>query len=63
MILNPNYQDLESVINWLNSNFIFLNYSKTKVMLTGTVQSLASVDSLFAVKAKDTILSRVYQFK
>jgi len=45
MILNPNYQDLESVINWLNSNFIFLNYSKTKVMLTGTHQRLASVDS------------------
>jgi len=31
-------EDLESVINWLNSNFLFLNYSKTKVMLTGTHQ-------------------------
>ena len=31
-------------------------------MLTGTHQRLASVDS-FTVKAKDTILSRVYQFK
>ena len=55
-------EDLESVINWLNSNFLFFNYSKTKVVFTGTNQRLASVDS-FTVKAKDTILSRVYQFK
>jgi len=31
-------------------------------MLTGTHQRLARVDN-FTVKAKDTVLSRVYQFK
>ena len=37
-------------------------YSKTKVMLTGTHQRLTLVDS-FIVRAGDTVLSRVYQFK
>ena len=42
---------------WLNNNFLYYNYRKTKVMLTGTHQRLALVDS-FTVR-----LSRVYQFK
>ena len=54
--------DLESIINWLNKNYLFLNYTKTKVMLSGTRQRLGSVDS-FTIKASDTILARVYQFK
>ena len=45
----------------LNSCYLKI-YSKTKIMLTGTHQRLARVDN-FTVKAKDTVLSRVYQFK
>ena len=55
-------EDLKHIIEWLNNNFPYLNYSKTKVMLTGTQQRLALVDS-FTVRAGDTVLSRVYQFK
>ena len=55
-------EDLKRVIEWLNNKFFYLNYSKTKVMLTGTHQRLALVDS-FTVRAWDTVLSRVYQFK
>ena len=55
-------EDLKHIIEWLNDNFLYLNYSKTKIMLTGTHQRLARVDN-FTVKAKDTVLSRVYQFK
>ena len=55
-------KDLKNIIEWLNNNFLYLNYSKTKVMLTGTHQRLALVDS-FAVRVGDTVLSRVYQFK
>ena len=49
-------------MNWLNNNFLSLNFSKTKVTLTGTHQGLAVVDS-FTVRAGDTVLSRAYQFK
>ena len=55
-------EDLKHKIEWLNNNFLYLNYSKTKVMFTGTHQRLALVDS-FTVGAGDTVLSRVYQFK
>ena len=55
-------EDLKHIIEWLNNNFLYLNYSKTKRMLSGTHQRLASIDT-FLVKAKDTVLSRVYQFK
>ena len=34
-------EDLRHIIEWLNNNFLYLNYSKTKVMLTGTHQRLA----------------------
>ena len=37
--------DLESIINWLNKNYLFLNYTKTKMMLSGTRQRLGSVHS------------------
>ena len=50
-------EDLKHIIEWLNDNFLYLNYSKTKIMLTGTHQRLALVDN-FTVKAKDTVLSR-----
>ena len=52
-------KDLKHVIEWLNNNFLYLNYSKTKVMLTGTHQRLALVNS-FTVRAGDTVPSRVY---
>ena len=52
-------EDLKHIIEWLNNNFLYLNYSKTKVMLTGTHQRLALVDS-FTVRAGDTVPSRVY---
>ena len=35
--------DLANVIQWLNSSYLHLNYSKAKVMLTGTLQRLRSV--------------------
>ena len=53
---------LKHIIEWLNNNFLHLNYSKAKVMLTGTHQRLALVDS-FTVRAEDTVLSRATQFK
>ena len=55
-------EDLNHIIEWLNNNFLYLNYSKTNLMLTGTHQRLALVD-IFTVRAGDTVLSRVYQFK
>ena len=55
-------EDLKHIIEWLNNNFLYLNYSKTKVVLTGTHQRLSLVDS-FTVRAGDTVLSQVYQFK
>ena len=55
-------EDLKHIVEWLNNNFLYLNYSKTKIMLTGTHQRLALVDS-FTVRAGDPVLSRVYQFK
>ena len=35
--------DLENVIQWLHSNFLVLNLSKTKIILVGTHQRLATV--------------------
>ena len=55
-------EDVKHIIEWLNNNFLYLNYSKTKVMLTGRHERFALVDS-FTVRAGDTVLSRVYQFK
>ena len=52
-------KDLKHIIEWLNNNFLYLHYSKAKVMFTGTHQRLAVVDS-FTVRAGDTVLSRVY---
>ena len=53
-------EDLKHII--VNNNFLYLNYSKTTVMLTGTHQGLALVD-IFTVRAGNTVLSRVYQLK
>ena len=55
-------EDVKHITEWLNNNFLCLNYSKTKVMLTGRHERFALVDS-FTVRAGDTVLSRVYQFK
>ena len=49
-------EDLKHIIEWLNNNFLYLNYSKAKVMLTSTHQRLALVDS-FTVRAEDNVLS------
>ena len=54
--------DLSNVISWLDSNFLFLNYTKTKVMLLGTHQRLAKVND-FCVSANSVTIGRVYQFK
>ena len=55
-------EDLRHIIEWLNNNFLYLYYSKTKIMLSGAHQRLSRINK-FLVKAKDTVLSRVYQFK
>ena len=55
-------EDVKHIIEWLNNNFLYFNYSKIKGMLTGTHERFALVDS-FTVRAGDTVLSRVYQFK
>ena len=55
-------EDVKHITEWLKNNFLCLNYSKTKVMLTGRHERFALVDS-FTVRAGDTVLSRVYQFK
>ena len=52
-------EDLKHIIEWLNNNFLYLNYGKTKVMFTGTHHRLALVDSV-TVRTGDTVLSRVY---
>ena len=49
-------EDLKHIIEWLNNNFLYLNCSKSKVMLIGSHQRLALVDS-FTVRAGDTVLS------
>ena len=54
-------EDLNRIVNWLD-NYLFLYYVKSKVMLMGTHQRLAKVNS-FTIKARDTILSREYKFK
>ena len=54
--------DLSSIINWLDNNFLFLNYTKTMTMLVGTHQRLAKVTS-FCVSANRKSFSRVYEFK
>ena len=55
-------EDLNHMISWLNSNFLFLNYSKTKIMLIGTHQRLAKVNS-FNIEAHDNKFDRVSKFK
>ena len=55
-------EDLEQMISWLSSNYLFLNYKKSKIMLIGTNQRLSSTAS-FAIKANDKVLERVYSFK
>ena len=56
-------KDLEQMISWLSSNYLFLNYKKSKIMLIGTIQQLSSTAS-FAIKANnDKVFERVYSFK
>ena len=54
--------DLENVIQWLHSNFLVLNLSKTKIMLVGTHLRLATVQD-FKIKANEVNIERVDQFK
>ena len=64
MILNPNYRKILSLSStgW-TVNLSFLITAKLRLCWHwGTHQRLASVGN-FTVKAKDTIMSRVYQFK
>ena len=55
-------EGLEQMISWLSSNYLFLNYEKSKIMLIGTIQRLSSTAS-FAIKANDKVFERVYSFK
>ena len=55
-------EDLNNMINWLENNFLFLNYTKTKIMLVSTHQWLARVSN-FCITARNMPLGRVYQFK
>ena len=55
-------RNLSSIISWLDSNYLFLNYLKTKIMLVGTHQRLAKVEN-FCVKASERTLSRVFKLK
>ena len=55
-------RNLSSIISWLDSNYLFLNYLKTKIMVVGTHQRLAKVKK-FCVKASERTLSRVFKFK
>ena len=38
-------EDLKHIIEWLNNNLFYLNYSKTKIMLSGTHQRLTRIDT------------------
>ena len=44
--------DLRNIISWLHSNYLFLNYSKTKVILVGKHQRLSRV-AIFSVSPFD----------
>ena len=55
-------RNLSSIRSWLDSNYLSLNYLKTKSMLVGTHQRLAKVE-MFCVKASERTLSRVFKFK
>ena len=54
--------DLRNIISWLKSNYLFLNYSKTKVILVGKHQRLSRV-AIFSVSAFDKTFNMIYQFK
>ena len=55
-------EDLNNIISWLENNFLFLNYSKTKKMLVGSQQKLARVTD-FCNTARNKTLGRVYEFE
>ena len=53
-------EDLKHIIEWLNNNFLYLNYSKTKVILTGTHQRLALVDSFTVMGRRHCPVTSLY---
>ena len=55
-------ENLNSIISWLENNFLFLNYSKTKIMLVGSQQKLARVTG-FCITVRNRTLGRVYKFE
>ena len=55
-------ENLNSIISWLENNFLFLNYSKTKILLVGSQQKLARVTD-FRITARNKTLGRVYESK
>ena len=55
-------EDLDNIISWLGNNFLFLNYSKTKIMLIGSKQKLARITN-FCITAHNKTLGRVYDLK
>ena len=56
-------EDMEWIITWLNGNYLFLNYEKTKVMLVGTHQRLRKVTN-FTIRVMDANnRESIYVFK
>ena len=55
-------RELEAIKCWLRLNSLFINVTKTEVMLFGTSQRLAKVDQ-FSVSVNGSAIKRVTEFK
>ena len=55
-------RELEAIECWLRLNSLFINVTKTEVMLFGTSQRLAKVDQ-FSVSVNGSAIKRVTEFK
>ena len=55
-------RELQAIECWLRLNSLFINVTKTEVMLFGTSQRLAKVDQ-FSVSVNESAIKRVTEFK
>ena len=55
-------RELEAIKCWLRLNSLFINVTKTEVMLFGTSQRLAKVDQ-FSVSVNGSAIKRFTEFK
>ena len=55
-------RELEAIECWLRLNSLFINVTKTEVMLFGTSQRLAKVDQ-FSVSVNGSAIKRFTEFK